>query len=689
MEAPPAYNSSKGSELVDPQVQDELPPTYTPPTNFKIGIKTTAEPLVSIQQIKGHLALLNAFSELRNSIEGAEISVPYVPNDKERKWAWFVGLAVERFDRWCQGLNLEDSLRDIDVITPPIDVVMVWHSYMLNPRWYMEDSLRIPCCKALKTLERCFRQLLEHPLSYLLFSEPFGKEREHLWESRTTLPFSPFDSMHVLSETVVHCPQSGHPIRVPLMTAEGKGYLQQNFIAYCTRPGCSSEPITKELLAFRKLVKDLCTRSSGAHSSHLPGTLFPLSPSDADKGKKLKVALYESARAKAVKTHALDSYDPRSSEYEKHIALSMMDNGQNLANTRARMTIHTGPLLIPRVMSAYSDNKIYSVELVGAVLRQGSFVQKMFDFGWTKRGYFDGSEDELALHHALARYHAFLDLMSSSMGSFFVPTLDIDLVWHTHQLMSTKYAADCNTYLGRFIDHDDKIEGLRLSSAFDMTCTAWKERFNVQYTYCGCPLPGDTIGKRLSRVVGIYAPPPPVSHLMPFDRPDLLSATHASDHNAVRFQSTNSRAHARATKRYEQLARTKERERQKAAEKARKKAAKAGAVGAALGAGTAHMERRRVDSRDMYNHQSAFLVPIPLYYGPLFVGTGGCVGGGTVVSYAGGMQTVLVVQAGVLVGVGQRLEAADVVGVVAVVAAAAVEEVEAVEEEAVVVVVRT
>jgi hypothetical protein len=95
MEPPPAYNSSTRSELVDPQVQ-EFPPTYTPPTNFKIGIKTTTEPLVSIQQIKGHLALLNAFSELRNSIEGAEISVPYVPNDKERKWAWFVGLAVER-----------------------------------------------------------------------------------------------------------------------------------------------------------------------------------------------------------------------------------------------------------------------------------------------------------------------------------------------------------------------------------------------------------------------------------------------------------------------------------------------------------------------------------------------------------------------------------------------------------------
>jgi hypothetical protein len=170
-----------------------------------------------------------------------------------------------------------------------------------------------------------------------------------------------------------------------------------------------------------------------------------------------------------------------------------------------------------------------------------------------------------------------------------------------------------------------------------MTCTAWKERFNVQYTYCGCPLPGDTIGKRLSRVVGIYAPPPPASHLMPFDSPDLLSATHPSDHNAVRFQSANNRAHARATKRYEQLARTKERERHKAAEKARKKAAKAGAAGTAA---HEHGERRRVDSRDVYNHQSAFLTPIPLYYGPSYDRYGGCVGGGTMVSYRGGCSSV-------------------------------------------------
>ena len=60
------------------------------------------------------------------------------------------------------------------------------------------------------------------------------------------------------------------------------------------------------------------------------------------------------------------------------------------------------------MMGAYSDEKIYSVELVGAVLRQGTFVGKMYDLGWTRPEYFHGKQDELALHHALARYHAYV-----------------------------------------------------------------------------------------------------------------------------------------------------------------------------------------------------------------------------------------------------------------------------------------
>ena len=58
----------------------------------------------------------------------------------------------------------------------------------------------------------------------------------------------------------------------------------------------------------------------------------------------------------------------------------------------------------------------------------------------------------------------------------------------------------------------------------------------MNYTHCGCPVPGDTIGKRLSRLLtGVQTPSTSISPLVPDDRPDVLVATHPSDHNAVRF----------------------------------------------------------------------------------------------------------------------------------------------------------
>ena len=61
-----------------------------------------------------------------------------------------------------------------------------------------------------------------------------------------------------------------------------------------------------------------------------------------------------------------------------------------------------------KILSAYNDDKPFSVELVGAVMRQGSFIDKMQALNWTKEGYFDDPQDERVLHHAIARYHAYV-----------------------------------------------------------------------------------------------------------------------------------------------------------------------------------------------------------------------------------------------------------------------------------------
>jgi hypothetical protein len=61
-----------------------------------------------------------------------------------------------------------------------------------------------------------------------------------------------------------------------------------------------------------------------------------------------------------------------------------------------------------RILSAYTDDHPFSLDLVGAVVRQGLFIDKMHDFGWTEPFAFDREEDEVVLVHCIARYHAYV-----------------------------------------------------------------------------------------------------------------------------------------------------------------------------------------------------------------------------------------------------------------------------------------
>lgn len=91
--------------------------------------------------------------------------------------------------------------------------------------------------------------------------------------------------------------------------------------------------------------------------------------------------------------------------------------------------------------------------------------------------------------------------MSSSPGDFFVPTLDIDLAWHTHQLMGNRYQEDCMKYIGRYVDQsvgfrtrlsvalidecsDDKVEEGYLAQSFDLTSRAWNVRTFIISSSC-------------------------------------------------------------------------------------------------------------------------------------------------------------------------------------------------------------
>lgn len=112
--------------------------------------------------------------------------------------------------------------------------------------------------------------------------------------------------------------------------------------------------------------------------------------------------------------------------------------------------------------------------------------------------------------------------------------------------------------------------------------------------HCGCPLPGETIGQRLSAKIKRNSRVVEPSPLLPPSNPNILQATHPSDHNSVyAFHHEGESAASREQRRGKA-----EKRRQRDAEKARK--GKLNSEAYARGDG----------------HDAAFLTPIPLYCTP-------------------------------------------------------------------------
>ena len=119
--------------------------------------------------------------------------------------------------------------------------------------------------------------------------------------------------------------------------------------------------------------------------------------------------------------------------------------------------------------------------LVDAVTRQESFAGKMERQLWIRSPGLQGM-----LHSSQRRYEEFLGLFRLYPRTVLVPTLDIDLVWHTHQCSPDQYHASCMSRAGRLIDHDDKISKEALGPGFERTCELYRMRFAKEYNICQC-----------------------------------------------------------------------------------------------------------------------------------------------------------------------------------------------------------
>lgn len=536
-------------------------------STFHVGLRDLHDPLVQIKHVRLHLLFLGALHDLRRRVESSNQGSwpPLIGElDGEQRWSWFVNLAVERFQRWVEHLSQPSRsntlARFVRNDLPPLDVWMVLHAYLLNPQSFAEDSIRLGMLRPLATLAVSLSDFFFDTLDTIddmILWKPHTASRSN-WVSKTGLPFDPIEGAAVLLHQELLCPKCKAAISVPYITADGTGYAQQNFTHLC--PSCAFE-ITRERLAVAKLTTDLTAHhllhepQVGATNTQLflPYTLRTVFGEDRLRAITIKQQL--------LSLKPISQFNSRKWRQNPDVGVAMAESlNWKLSEVQKSLLSLQKPKIGAKILGSYCDQRPFSVELVGAVLRQGSFIRKIHNLGWTSPSYFEKREDAVALHYAIVRYHAFLDMISSSQHMLVVPTLDIDLVWHSHQLSGPRYQKDCRTNVGRYIDHDDKIEQFHLSDAFDATCRAWEKRYGVPYTQCGCPLPGNTIGQKLARLVAHGSRHYPLSRLAPpADQPEILAASHPSDHNTVAVLGLPSNSNAK-TQRESKAFRRRERE---------------------------------------------------------------------------------------------------------------------------------
>ncbi|KAL4963651.1 uncharacterized protein BDV14DRAFT_201617 [Aspergillus stella-maris] len=162
-----------------------------------------------------------------------------------------------------------------------------------------------------------------------------------------------------------------------------------------------------------------------------------------------------------------------SSSHETKILLSKFDHYRDIPNGN-----HDPLFQTLRTARSYQST---ITQLVSNVERQCIFIDKMHAHRWIRSPAVHGT-----LTRAVKRYNNFLHLFRLYPSTFFVPTLDVDLVWHTHQLSASIYRSFVVDRVGKFINHEDKIGRGTLDTGFSSAETLYRLRFGEQYRVCLC-----------------------------------------------------------------------------------------------------------------------------------------------------------------------------------------------------------
>lgn len=291
------------------------------------------------------------------------------------------------------------------------------------------------------------------------------------------------------------CGLDEHPKTADFPGLIGSGYGDGKLYSSC--PSCSTR-ITKEFLSVAKFCKD--ARELLVNHWPMPGTIIDPTTGEPTVFTPTRILernpqTFPNRMVQMVLRIQVQEFvsSPRLS------APPTMDHVRGLVEdaisqqktlrvidqpSRTRM-IRLPPisrLCVRKMMSRYWENfSPFALDLCGAVMRQGIFTEKMCKIDWLHSPTATKTMERLC-----EKYKRFLEIMAKYHNKIAVPTLDIDLAWHTHQLSPSAYYAYTKRVVGRFTRHDDKVDEEKLQDAFEWTSKTYQETYDEVYSECTC-----------------------------------------------------------------------------------------------------------------------------------------------------------------------------------------------------------
>lgn len=458
----------------------------------------------TVPEVTAHLKMLRSFTVLKQTIVGDDAERPHAI----KTWQIYLSNAVRRFVMFITGLQrrlgyptnpkfnrTESAIFDDAVpvdrellaiilsVLPPLDVVMVWHAFMLLPRLYYDHFARnqflqfalmpMPVnviAEAIDNVLFAYRPSQQYCDNYLEIINAVGSHpTDFIYE------IEPDDIKGLLVD--VYCPICDLLItKAPLSTDDNTGFADRDF--ECAIPKdlpCDHKiagSITHAELQKRMLYADTLRRRPLAGLFKYFSNRICL-----DRQKSVRTDQAQRQLQKRVlKLVMLPQFTRRSlTEFMKH-ELPRFCEKPIITLLRTYLMANPLHLTVDKLFAIWDD-------LVGAVLRQERFTDKMLQLDWLHNQLL-----KKTIAESIIRYLRYLNLLTrTDHQRMLVPTLDIDLIWHTHQLSPYFYYQECMLLLlGAVIDHDDKVEEARLDLGFKDTALLYYSKFKEPYLICFC-----------------------------------------------------------------------------------------------------------------------------------------------------------------------------------------------------------